>query len=69
MSDYWRSKTGLGISEILSRAEFCEDMAVQYPDAAENWQAQANAWRVELPPAEIDPPGPVIDSDFIDIEP
>ncbi len=53
---------------IRDQAERCEEMALTDPEGAERWQAEANAWRVELPPAEIEP-GPITDADFIEIEP
>jgi len=54
---------------ITQQAELMEALAQDEPDKAEYWQAQANAWRIELPPEEIEPTEPAIDADFWDIDP
>jgi hypothetical protein len=53
---------------ILAQAEKMEELAFTDPENFEHWQAQANAWRIELPPPELEP-GPVFDAEFTEMEP
>jgi hypothetical protein len=63
----------LGTAHIERQAERAEDMAAycrdnRLPDEADQWQAEANAWRIELPPVEMEP-GEIIEADVCEIEP
>jgi hypothetical protein len=56
---------------VLEQAERFELLASEAPTPEDAYalQTMANEWRIELPPVELDPPGPPIDADYIDIEP
>jgi hypothetical protein len=63
----------LGSAYIEQQAEHAEDIAAycrdnHLPGEADQWQVQANTWRIELPPMELEP-GEIIDAAFCEIEP
>jgi len=53
---------------IRERAERLEEMAAEYADDFERYQAAANEWRVELPPEDLEP-GPATDAEFTELGP
>jgi hypothetical protein len=58
----------LTADSIRARAERLEELAAEYPDDFERYQAAANEWRIELPPADLEP-GPVFDAEFTELGP
>lgn len=63
----------LGTAHIERQAERAEDMAAfcrdkLEHDEADQWQAEANAWRIELPAQEPEPED-ITEAEFCEIEP